>query len=258
MNRAAHLTGLFALALGAHAQVVVTTPIELTGTLEERRIDGIAAPVQGDAAITVEGSLISGGYAWCTAALNANTLSLQAQPTLDAYRDGLLLRFRVPSNVTGELNVQVDGLAPAPLRRPDGLAITPGQLTTGVIAEVLYANGGFVLLNATEKGCPPGFLQAHARLCMEATATPKMLFPNAVDRCADLGATLCTWDEYIAGCTILENQLSNLFADWEWLDESSNHAHGADQAGRLTCVSQRHISPVPTFVSSARCCYRPR
>lgn len=241
------------------AQVQVGTAIEFTGASDtDRGIQGLAAPVRDDAAITVEGALLTGNYTWCSASLSTGTVVLQAAPAVSAYADGLLLRFAMPATVHGNLSIQCGTLPAVPLQRLDGLAPTPGQLTAGRIAEVLYAGGRFLLLNAMENGCPAGFLQANERICMEVTATPNMLYHDGLARCANMGAKMCTWDEYIAGCTVLQGQLQNLFADWEWLDDSSNHAHGADQAGRTTCLSQRHISPIPTYLSSVRCCYRPR
>ncbi len=246
-------------ATWCRAQVQVGTAIEFTGASDaDRAIQGLAAPVRDDAAITVEGALLTGGYTWCDASFNAGTLVLQATPTVSVYADGLLLRFAAPGAVHGNLNIQCGSLPAVPLQRVDGLAPMPGQLVAGRIVEVLYADGRFLLLNAMEAGCPAGFLLANERICMEVTATPNMLYHDGLARCADMGAKMCTWDEYIAGCTALQGQLQNLFADWEWLDDSSNHAHGADQAGRTTCLSQRHISPIPTYLSSVRCCYRPR
>ena len=246
-------------ATWCRAQVQVGTAIEFTGASDaDRAIQGLAAPVRDDAAITVEGALLTGGYTWCDASFNAGTLVLQATPTVSVYADGLLLRFAAPGAVHGNVNIQCGSLPAVPLQRVDGLAPMPGQLVAGRIVEVLYADGRFLLLNAMEAGCPAGFLLANERICMEVTATPNMLYHDGLARCADMGAKMCTWDEYIAGCTALQGQLQNLFADWEWLDDSSNHAHGADQAGRTTCLSQRHISPIPTYLSSVRCCYRPR
>lgn len=246
-------------ATWCRAQVQVGTAIEFTGASDaDRAIQGLAAPVRDDAAITVEGALLTGGYTWCDASFNAGTLVLQATPTVSVHADGLLLRFAAPGAVHGNLNIQCGSLPAVPLQRVDGLAPMPGQLVAGRIVEVLYADGRFLLLNAMEAGCPAGFLLANERICMEVTATPNMLYHDGLARCADMGAKMCTWDEYIAGCTALQGQLQNLFADWEWLDDSSNHAHGADQAGRTTCLSQRHISPIPTYLSSVRCCYRPR
>ncbi|MBK9176753.1 MAG: hypothetical protein IPM46_10550 [Flavobacteriales bacterium] len=218
----------------------------------------MAHPVSGDAAVTVEGSLSTGGYTWCESQVAGNTLILSADPPLATYANGTLLRFASPVSASGSLYIQCPGLAVVPLVRTDGLALTPGQLREGLVLEVMHVDGRFMALNVGGSGCPSGFLQAHSQLCMEAVATPTMLYRDGVDRCANLGGKLCTWDEYIAACTALEGQLSNLFADWEWLDETSNHAHGADQAGRFTCLSQRHVSAIPTSPGSTRCCYRPR
>lgn len=239
-------------------QVRSDVPISFSEAPNGGHISGLAPPVMGSAAVTVEGSLITGGYTWCTAIVSGDTLLLDPFPALSAYVDGTLLRFVSPVSDQNNLYIKCPGLAPMPLVRSDGLNLMPGQLRTGLVIEAMHVSGRFIALNVAETGCPAGFLQANAHLCMEANSIGNMLYRNAVNRCANLGGKLCTWDEYIAACTVLEGQLSNLFVDWEWLDDSSNHSHGADQAGRLTCLSQRQLSPIPTTPGRTRCCYRPR
>ncbi|MCU0318897.1 MAG: hypothetical protein MUE88_02300 [Flavobacteriales bacterium] len=244
--------------LAAVGQVSLTGPIQFTGPDSTRTIVGLAWPARADAAVTVEAALVSGGFTWTSAQLSVDTIELSPDPAVLTVRDGLLLRFAAPSERDGRLFVRPGpGHAALPLLRPDGLRPVRGQLTAGRIIEVMKADGRFVLLNAPERGCPAGSLAAHERLCMDVTPVPSTLFHDAVRICGERGGKLCAWDEYIAACTLLQSQLNGLFVDWEWIDESSNHTHGADQAGRFTCASQRNQGVLDERLGGVRCCYRP-
>lgn len=237
-------------------QMNVDVPVRFTGLSDTRVLDGLADPVSGDAAITVEGSLRS-QWAWAGATVQDTTITLAVTPPVSTYTDGLLVRFIGPMNLAGKLTLRMEGLQPLPLVRTDGMPIALGQLQQGVVAEVMLAGANFVLLGALESGCPPGFLSVNTNYCIE-TAPPSTAstWLWAVDRCANLGGRLCTWGEYASACTILAGQLSGMFVDWEWIDDTSNHTHGADQAGRATCSSQRTTQVIQT--GRARCCYHLR
>lgn len=246
-------------AMPAISQVRTDAPVRFTGEQQLGAIVGLAAPMQGDAAITVNGALQTGSFSWCEqVVMSGDTVQVSAVPALGAYANGLLLRFAAPTAITGTKFIKAPGLAALPLVRTDGLPLTPGQLPAGYVIEAIHANGRFHVLNTMGSGCPPGFTQAHQNLCIETALTSGLLFRQGVDRCARLGGKLCAWDEFLAACTLLEGVLQNQFTDWEWIDDSSNHGHGADQVGRFTCLSQRHYGQLPTFPAGTRCCYRPR
>ncbi len=246
---------LLCCGLALRAQVSVDTPVALTGPPSERAIDGIAAPVSGDAVITVEGSVRS-EWSWGTATVQGNAIALTTQPAFTAYRNGSLVRFVTPSTMNGAITLAVDGLPAADLVRPDGLPITVGQMVQGRVCEVMYAEGRFVLLNAREVGCPQGFLFVNANYCIEATSSPAVDWTVATDNCNNKGGQLCTWGEHHAACTLLQGQFTNMFVDYEWVDDTSNHSHTANQVARVNCLQQRSGTlDVPARV---RCCYHPR
>ena len=245
--------------LGCFAQVTYDKPIQITGNDAQRTVQGVGEPESNSSAITVNGVVVSGGYTWCSATMSSDTILLVALPDVASLSDGLLLRFLSPVDQFGPTYVKgANGLASVPLVRPDGLPPTNGQLLAGAVCEVLYANGYFILMDRTETGCPPGFLQATDRLCIEADVVTGMLFHPSRDRCANLGGKLCSWAGYVVGCTVLAGQLQGLFSEWEWMDDTSNHAHGSDQVGRLTCGSQRNTGLLSTLTANNRCCYHPR
>jgi hypothetical protein len=243
------------LATTLAAQVVVDTPIELTGPAGERRIDGLAAPQDGSAAITVGTALLGSGH-WATSAVLDDTLLLSPTPPIEAMGNGLLLRFLAPAPLSGALFIQVEGFVPLPLHRPDGLHPLPGQLQDGAVAEIILVDGQFVLTAPASRGCPPGWLAVHEGLCIEEQDSQGLNFHEAATHCADRGGRLCSWDEYHVACTLLQGQLLGLFDGWEWIDDTSNHTQTGDQVGDVDCFNQRSAGPLSPF--QARCCMKPR
>ncbi len=49
-----------------------------------------------------------------------------------------------------------------------------------------------------------------------------------------------------------------LATEWEWIDDTSNHTHTANQVGRFSCQSQRSANVIVTMTGNTRCCYRTR
>jgi hypothetical protein len=239
------------------AQVELDVPLRLTGPEEQRRIDGLSTPTQSNAAVTVEAD-VRDGWRWCTAQRIADTLELSTTPSVAPVRDGLLLRFAVPQDMSGRLWARIQGGAAMPLLRTDGVNPTWGQLTTGRIAEVLVAAGRYTLLNLPEPECPPGSLSVNGSYCIDQASVADQLIYQAMDRCARRGGKLCTLDEYHAACTLLGPQLTGMYNEWEWIDDTSNHSHTADQAGRFTCTSHRSQSVLLVRLAETRCCYHKR
>lgn len=258
MNR----SGLFLLAClfvptCVHAQITVDVPVELSGPNGLRGIDGIGPPVEGSSAITVEGAVLN-TWNWAQATMQADTIALLLTPGLNEQRNGLLIRFVMPTDGSGELFIRAGTFSALPLHRPDGLAPVKGQLVEGLICEIVHVNGVMYLVNALEEGCPPGTLSVHAHLCIEADSYPGLLFFDAATRCHNAGGRLCAWDEYYAACTLLGPSLTGMFNEWEWLDETANHTHTAVQVGRYTCGSQRSQGVLQQRVGETRCCFYPR
>lgn len=248
---------LAATAQALHGQVRLGGSLQLTGNESERRVEGLAAPAEGTALVTFEGEG-QGAWQWASATAAGTTISLSLAPVLSAYRNGLLVRFLAPASLHGEVLIGIDGLPPQPLLRPDGLNPVAGQLRAGTLVEVLFAEGRFTLLSAPERGCPPQSVAVHERLCIDAASPGGFLYEQATTYCAARGGRLCAWDEYHAACVLVGSQLSSLFNQWEWIDDTSNHSHTADQAGRTSCQSQRSAGVPGTTLGEARCCYHPR
>ncbi len=255
MRTTASITSTF-LTVALAAQVNVGTNVLLTGAEADRRVDSLAAPATNDAAITVEGSVRS-DWAWANALALDSTITLTLAPAVTSYRNGLLVRFLSPRSLAGNLYISVDGLDTLPMVRPDGMPPALGQLDSNRVAEVMQAAGRFILMNAPESGCPPGFLQVNANYCIEALHYPtNQGWLWAVDRCASRGGKLCSWGEFHNACVVVGLQMPDLFTNWEWIDDTSNHTHGANQVARTTC--EGHRTTLITETCKVRCCYHLR
>lgn len=237
-------------------QVLIDQEIRLNGAEGLRGVDSIAPPTLPTSAITVESSVLGIAH-WADAVLNSNSIELVQPIPATEYRAGMLLRFICPADLDGTLLLRSQGLEDLPLLRADGLAPFPGQLVTGTVVEIVHAVDRWIIISPQERGCPPGTATVHEHLCMDVNSTGPMSIYAATDHCLARGGKLCTWDEYYLSCTVLDTQLENMFSSWEWLDETSNHVHTADQAGRYSCKSQRSVNPV-LIQGKARCCYHPK
>ena len=244
---------VFLLATIGHGQVVLDVPLNLNGTGEQRMIDGLADPAQDDALVT-RSAHVRGLAHWTEATSVTGGLSLTGAAGTTTFTNGSLLRFVAPGNAFGNLTVRVNNGTPVPLVRPDGLPLVQGDLVAGAVGEILAMDGRWVLLSPGSSNCPPGSIAVNERYCIDiAQSSNTMIFYAAMDHCATRGGRLCKWDEYYHACSTLGPQLTGLFNDWEWIDDTSNHVHIGDQAGRTTCMSQR--SETISFIYPARCCY---
>ncbi|MBV6403725.1 MAG: hypothetical protein IT228_03785 [Flavobacteriales bacterium] len=245
---------------GASAQVHLDAPLRFTaGDSAQRQVQGLAAP-------SAEGDLITLGDAqrgtvhWASAAGTANAITLNARPPVAAYREGLRLRF-LPTLAAGAApTLNVDGLGPVPVLGPELTPPPAGSLVPGRLAEVVWADSVFRLVPRPVDGCPTGFLQVHDGLCIQQDDGANVSVFTALRQCADRGARLCTWDEYLYACTVLNGQLTDLFNDWEWIDDTSDHTHTGNQAGRYYCAQQRSwpAAEHPNAYGRVRCCHRIR
>ncbi|MBK7553517.1 MAG: hypothetical protein IPI55_02655 [Flavobacteriales bacterium] len=258
MKRIHFLPAVFALAGISNAQVVLDKPLVLSGTdPSDRRIDGLAPASELDNLVTV-GAAQDGSLVTALAGGAANAVTLTLQPATLQYSNGLRVRWTPLAQNTGPVTVQVDGLAAVPLRDPSGLEVGLGALRAGVPVEAQFADSVFIFLGSAPSGCPEGFVQVNGQFCMMQAEGPVVNWFDAAAYCSERGASLCTWDEYLFTCQTAQGQLTDLFDNWEWIDDTSDHTHSADQIGRWSCKSMFNISASLTDLGATRCCYRLR
>ena len=234
------------------AQVILDRSIHLTGPDSARTVQNIAPPTEASSLLSV-GTWVSGSALWATVLSQGTTIQLATEP-VTPLQAGSLLRFILLSGTSGNLLVQVDGSAPLPLVRPDGLPPVAGQLVGGMVAEIIHAGDRYVLMTTAKQGCPQGTVQVNGRYCIDINPGSALAIYEAVDRCAIRGGKLCTWDEYYYACHAVAAQLQGMFDDWEWVDDTANHVHLVVQAGRTTCMSQQTANSL-TVPTTSRCCF---
>lgn len=240
----------------AQGQVHVDRPVVLTAAdSAQRQVQGLADP-GGDTHLTTLGAVRSGAHHWCTASATGANITLSATPALQNYAIGTRLRFLTAATGNGGITLNVDGNGPRTLRSPDGLPVVLEGIPLNTLMDVEFVDTAFVLISRqSHERCPQGYLAANGRLCLQVNENAALNFYDAGRKCLAQGARLCSWTDYLYSCTVLTNQLNGLFDNWEWIDDTSDHTHTADQAGRYNCRIQRSIGALPTETATFRCCY---
>lgn len=242
-----------AFSLDAVGQVDLGIPIQMTGTDDQRVVQGLADPTSATALLS-KGAFARGTPHWADAGDTPDGISLTLAPVTADQPNGTLLRFLAPATKYGPTSIQINDASSMSLVRPDGFDPVLGDITEGMVCEVILIDGRWILISPAKPGCPPQTAQVNERLCMDIEQSEgTMSFFGAIDHCAERGGRLCRWDEFFHACTTIGAEINGLFSDWEWIGDTSNHVHQGDQAGRLTCMSQRSYSP--NALHATRCCY---
>lgn len=249
------LIGALACCANVAGQLTIDKPIVLTGaTANDRRVEGLGAPQDLNDLVNV-GAAQDGSLLFGTTAGTGNAVQLTLQPPTGAYANGLRVRWIGLVENTGSVTIDVDGLGAKPLRDRAGLPLGIGALRAGQAVEALYADSVFILTSAEPSGCPEGYVAANANFCIMQDEGPALNWYEAAAYCADRGGALCTLDQFLFSCHTLQGQLNDLFDNWEWIDDTSDHTHSADQINRWSCISMFNISASLTDLGRTRCCY---
>jgi hypothetical protein len=188
--------------------------------------------------------------------VEADTLNLVLDPAETEARPGLLIRALLPPSPDGPVHVRIHDQPTLPLLHADGTEASGRDLPEGKMLELITTTDACILQGMGVLTCPPGTIRVNSSTCVDVSAVTGMTFYEGATHCARQGGKLCSWDDHIAACLRVGQSLSGLFDDWEWINDTSNHTHTVDQAGRTTCLSQR--SAGPNLVGGTRCCYRAR
>lgn len=84
---------------------------------------------------------------FCVDSGAANALSVALVPALTAYQQGLPLRVLVSNNNTGPSTINVNSLGNRQIRRSGGAQLIAGDLTAGMIAELVDDGTAFQMVN---------------------------------------------------------------------------------------------------------------
>jgi len=248
----AQLVMLFAQVILAQVnvdkQIILTSPIN-----DERQIVNIGEPLDANDGVSVR-AFRNGSVSYGTAS-GSNIIQVALTPNAQNYSNGMLISFSAVSNNTDTVYVNVDGLGYVMVHRPDGLPLDPSDIRTGQIVVLTYLNGYFVLFGRRSEVCPIGAVKANEIYCIQVNESAPQNYFDAVLDCHDQGGRLCKWDEHFYACQRLDLNLQDMFNNWEWIDDTSDHTHTADQVNRWSCMSQRSTGAVIQIVSEYRCCF---
>ena len=246
--------------LCAAAQVHLDKPLNLTAAQDSlRRIEGLASPLDATSLITLDNAQQAASN-WYTVTGGTTVTQLAGSPPAQAYANGMLIRWIPLAAKSGNVKVNVDGLGTRAVYRTDGLPATEGQVAVAKAVEMIYVDTAFFIMGRSITDCPSGFVRISDEFCIQQNDTLSVSIFTAISHCYARGARLCTWDEYTMACTAYGAQLSGLFDDWEWIDDTSDHTHTVDQVARYSCNGNRAVNAVeaPASFGVVRCCYRIR
>lgn len=252
------------LALLGHvtAQVRVDKPIELTGTgADQRQVTGLEHTAAPAAALTAA-TETSGVHRLAATAPGEWTFILPALP--GPPQTGTQLLLQVPSASPGAVQITINGSGPHPLTQGPDLAVHGTDLAEGTMLSVVFDGDGFQLLNGLAHGrreCPAGTVPVSYDVCVAQNEHPlgNTDFFTAVMTCHAEGLRLCTWSEWILGCTEAANLgIADMLGNWEWTDDMANEDGTANTVGGI--VNQGCYAAGTTNATTGsrpfRCCYR--
>ena len=252
------------------SQVTISKDVSLTGTLDEdRQVLGVSsAPTDTAQAVNVE--IIQSNYLkFSNATGNGNDISLTI-PLLDySYTEGISLYILTNNENTGNVTIEVNNLGVVPLYKNISDEIEPGEIANNQVIHVIYDGNAFQILNDLIKKCPSGFTQANKNYCIEIDERTPAIYYDAIIACGDIGAKLCSWDDWYYACqdAQISLEINDEIGNWEWLDEGGNNISTAQSATNTTHITgetgckDRFTGPIKlssdgTFVSLPyRCCY---
>lgn len=257
MMRAVTFASLLLIAAAAEAQLELPKPLVLDGAAPaQRQVTGLAAPLQGDAGVSANADRTNATA--FAQAQGTNALTLALTPTLTAYAPGLRV-IMVPTAVnSGDATVDIDGLGPVPVRKNVNMALDSADLHPGVPVTMVYDGATFQLVNQTYPGCPVGYSAISPDVCIADQSNDSLSWFAAVRYCADRGARLCGFQEWIQGCLKLPAFVGTV-SDYEWVDSAANYTNMAKNMGWTDTATAGDCHAgnrqLTTAKFRSRCCY---
>lgn len=249
---------LFSLACAsAWAQWEVPTRLELNGASEaDRQVTGLALPLGADHGASVEADRTNATNHGAVTGVNA--LALALSPAWTAYTPGTRVSF-VPQNTnTGSSTLNVNGLGAVPLLKDVNVPLDSGDLRPGLPVHAVYDGVSFQVVNQLYPACPVGFSAVNRNICIADLPNDTLSWYGSVNRCANLGARLCTFQEWLQGCIKLPAFVTTV-VDYEWVDSGANYNNMAKNMGWNDTATSGNCTfgsrQVPTTKFRSRCCY---
>lgn len=255
-----YLSGIlfFLVCSSAISQVVMKDKIVLSASdSASRHVTGISSPENPSNAANA-GSLLSGELIYMPAT-GVNQLSINLNPPLTQYVQGMILNFKTSASNTGPVSIQVNGLPLVSLKKNGSFNLDSLDLAADQMVNAIYDGTNFQVLSKLNRKCPPGFVDVNKDFCIEQIERDTMSWYLATKVCNDMNGRLCSQAEWAFACqksTILS--LVAMTNNLEWVDSAGNSssqckAMGVDQFAVPGCNSgyTQQCIVNRTF----RCCY---
>ena len=238
------------------AQVEIDGSIDLSNApIGERHISGLGVPTT-ESSLSSLNSAVEGWAHWCAiTSIEQDTITLQPRLKIGERQNGLLLRFIADTLNSGDTWIALPNSSPTRLIDKEGNELTRGRFSTREVLQIQWKDSVFILTNPPPSECPSGYLQLTETMCIQRSDNSSVDWFQANDACTKQGGSLCTFAEYIHACRSMGSELTGLFNNWEWIDDTSDHTHTADQVGRFTCHSNRSRGATHQDFANYRCCY---
>ena len=221
----------------------------------EQTISGLADPLHKDD-LSAMGFAASGRAFWYVIDQHQfDTVRLVGAIPFGRPENGLLIRYRSDVEAPGDFFIGFKDSLAWPVLDSEGRSLTEGRFNANQVVQFQWQDSAFFLANAPTSTCPSGFLQVSGSLCIQQSDNSLVNWYEANASCEAKGAGLCTFAEYVHACRVLGSQMTGLFNNWEWIDDTSDHTHTADQAGRWDCHSNRSRGATYQDFANFRCCY---
>lgn len=238
----------------ASAQVDIDRPVNFTNqNPDERQLLHVGQPIHPHDGVPLEA--FRNGTVTNGIATGHNVIEVDLFPDVQAYVNGLMLTFVAAQPNTDTVYVNVDGLGDVLVLRSDALPLDPEDILTGQIVILTYLNGQFVMRSRSSSRCPSNTVKVNESYCIDLDESAQANFYDASKNCNDRGGRLCKWDEHFYACQRTDLGLLSMADNWEWIDDTSDHTHTADQVNRWSCYSQRSAEGTIVTYSPYRCCF---
>lgn len=107
-----------------------------------------AAIASGLERLPSESELRENRFTYAVAGGTENALTANLAGSFDAYNDGFTVRVKTPLESTGPVTINVNSLGAKSILDQDGNALASGALSAGNIAQIVYVDGAFRLMNS--------------------------------------------------------------------------------------------------------------
>jgi hypothetical protein len=222
----------------------------------DRQVTGLGTPANN-----TDGASVNADRNNTTSfAPTSGTTSLIASltPALTAYAPGLRITL-LPANANdGDATLNVNGLGAIPLRKNINMPLDSGDLRPGLPLQVIYDGTVFQVVDQIYPGCPSGFTPVSADVCIQLTPNDTLTWYGAVNYCANRGARLCGFQDWLQGCLRVPG-FATTIVDYEWVDSAANSLNYAKLLGWANGSTEGDCTKgsrqVPQAKFHSRCCY---